>query len=37
MVFRTIKPRTINSINEDDWNEHGVTDGSDFVSKPPIQ
>ena len=32
-----LSQETIDSINEFDWNEDGVTDGSDFVSKPSTQ
>ena len=32
-----LSQETIDGINENDWNEDGVTDGSDFVSKPSIQ
>jgi hypothetical protein len=32
-----LSQETIDKINEFDWNEDGVTDGSDFVSKLPIQ
>ena len=31
-----LSQETIDGINEHDWNEDGVTDGSDFVSKPSI-
>jgi hypothetical protein len=32
-----LSQETIDGINENDWNEDGVTDGSDFVSKPSTQ
>ena len=32
-----LSQETINKINEFDWNEDGVTDGSDFVSEPSTQ
>jgi hypothetical protein len=32
-----LSQETIDGINEHDWNEDGVTDGSDFVSKPSTQ
>jgi hypothetical protein len=32
-----LSQETIDKINEFDWNEDGVTDGSDFISKPSNQ
>jgi hypothetical protein len=32
-----LSQETIDGINENDWNEDGVTNGSDFVSKPSTQ